>query len=117
MLGKKNIYRKPAVIIASVVILLLLNILVINNPAFAKRIFDSSEKTEQVSTITVQGNDNQQADQIEGTINTEGTETIGDESQKAAYPECMSTALDSIQKRLTVLEDNVPVIKQEKKVE
>ena len=49
MLGKKSIYRKPAVIIASVLILLLLNVLIINNPAFAEKVFNTDEQTEQVS--------------------------------------------------------------------
>ena len=48
MLGKKSIYRKPAVILGSLVLLMLLNLVVVNNPMFAKRVADLG-KTEQVS--------------------------------------------------------------------
>ena len=47
--GKKSIYRRPAVIFSALAILLLLNIVVVNNPMFATKIADLGEKTEQVS--------------------------------------------------------------------
>ena len=40
MLGKKSIYRRPAVIFASLVVLLLLNVVVVNNPMFATFVTD-----------------------------------------------------------------------------
>ena len=40
MLGKKSIYRRPAVIFASLVVLLLLNVVVVNNPMFATFVAD-----------------------------------------------------------------------------
>ena len=51
MLGKKSIYRKPAVIIGSLVLLMLLNMVVVNNPMFATKVADLG-KTEQVSEMT-----------------------------------------------------------------
>ena len=49
MLGKKkSIYRRPFVILASVILLILLNVAVVNNPAFATRIADLGEQTEMV---------------------------------------------------------------------
>ncbi|MBO6026613.1 MAG: sodium ion-translocating decarboxylase subunit beta [Bacteroidales bacterium] len=53
MLGKKSIYRRPTVILASLVVLLLLNIVVVNNPMFATRVSDLTEQTEQVSDMSV----------------------------------------------------------------
>ena len=40
MLGKNNTKRKPFVILGSIVLLLLLNVLVVNNPAFATLVGD-----------------------------------------------------------------------------
>ena len=56
MLGKKSIYRKPAVIIGSVVILLLLNIVVVNNPAFARRVVESETIAQVSETATQESN-------------------------------------------------------------
>ena len=53
MLSKKSTYRKPAVIIGSLVLLMLLNLMVVNNPMFAKRVADLG-KTEQVSEMTAE---------------------------------------------------------------
>ena len=64
MLRKKSIYRKPFVIIASVVILLLLNVVIVNNPTFATRIADLGDKTEQVSELIAQNNGNQQIENV-----------------------------------------------------
>ena len=61
MLGKKSIYRKPAVIIGSLVLLMLLNILVVNNPMFATKVADLA-KTEQVSEMTVEQSNAQLAE-------------------------------------------------------
>ena len=61
MLGKKSIYRKPAVIIGSLVLLMLLNMLVVNNPMFATKVADLA-KTEQVSEMTVEQSNAQLAE-------------------------------------------------------
>ena len=61
MLGKKSIYRKPAVIIGSLVLLMLLNMLVVNNPMFATKVTDLA-KTEQVSEMTVEQSNAQLAE-------------------------------------------------------
>ncbi len=52
MLGKKSIYRRPVVILASLVVLFLLNIAVVNNPLFATKVADLGAQTEQVSEMT-----------------------------------------------------------------
>ena len=61
MLGKKSIYRKPAVIIGSLVLLMLLNLVVVNNPMFATKIADLGQ-TEQVSEMTVEQSNAQLAE-------------------------------------------------------
>ena len=61
MLGKKSIYRKPAVIIGSLVLLMLLNMLVVNNPMFATKVADLA-KTEQVSDMTAEQSNAQLAE-------------------------------------------------------
>ena len=66
MLGKKSIYRKPAVIIGSLVLLMLLNLVVVNNPMFATRVADLG-KTEQVSEMTAEES-NAQLAETDGTI-------------------------------------------------
>ena len=62
MLGKKSIYRRPVVILASLVVLLLLNIAVVNNPMFATRVSDLTEQTNSVSEMSVEENNAQLAD-------------------------------------------------------
>ena len=62
MLGKKSIYRRPAVILGSLVLLMLLNIVVVNNPMFATRVADLGGKTEQVSDMTAQESNAQLAE-------------------------------------------------------
>ena len=52
MLGKKSTYRKPAVILGSLVLLMLLNLVVVNNPMFATKVTDLCQKTEQVTEMT-----------------------------------------------------------------
>ena len=53
MLGKKSIYRRPIVILASLVVLLLLNMAVVNNPALATRVSDLTEQTATVAEMSV----------------------------------------------------------------
>ena len=52
MLGKKSIYRRPVVILASLMVLFLLNIAVVNNPLFATKVADLGAQTEQMSEMT-----------------------------------------------------------------
>ncbi len=65
MLGKKSIYRRPAVILASVVVLLLLNLVVVNNPMFATRISDLTEQTDSVTEMSVEESNAQLAEMAE----------------------------------------------------
>ena len=100
MLGKKSIYRKPAVIIASVVILLLLNILVVNNPMFATRVADMGKTTEQVSETTAPETDVQQAEET----------TAYDAAIAESQPESgLEQKVNTLDKRLTAIEEaNAP---------
>ena len=68
MLGKKSIYRKPAVILGSLVLLMLLNLLVVNNPTFATRISDLGSKTEQVSEMTPEESNAQLAEMADAIV-------------------------------------------------
>ena len=67
MLGKKSIYRRPIVILASVVVLFLLNMAVVNNPMFATRISDLTEQTESVSEMSVEESNAQLAEMADNT--------------------------------------------------
>ena len=55
MLKKKSIYRRPIVILASLIVLILFNLAVVNNPMFATKIADLGGKDEQTE-MTVQEN-------------------------------------------------------------
>ena len=68
MLGKKSIYRKPAVILGSLVLLMLLNLVVVNNPMFATRIADLGGKTEQVSEMTPEESNAQLAEMADAIV-------------------------------------------------
>jgi oxaloacetate decarboxylase beta subunit len=91
MLGKKSIYRKPAVIIGSLVLLMLLNLVVVNNPMFAKRVADLG-KTEQVSEMTVEESNAQLA---------EMADAIVAEQQKTAE---LGQKVESLNQRVATLE-------------
>ena len=91
MLGKKSIYRKPAVIIGSLVLLMLLNLVVVNNPMFAKRVADLG-KTEQVSEMTVEESNAQLA---------EIADAIVAEQQKSAE---LGQQIESLNQRVATLE-------------
>ena len=91
MLGKKSIYRKPAVIIGSLVLLMLLNLVVVNNPMFAKRVADLG-KTEQVSEMTVEESNAQLA---------EIADAIVAEQQKTAE---LGQKVESLNQRVATLE-------------
>lgn len=65
MLGKKSIYRRPAVILASLAVLLLLNLVVVNNPMFATRISDLTEQTDSVTEMSVEESNAQLAEMAE----------------------------------------------------
>ena len=102
MLGKKSIYRKPAVILGSLVLLMLLNLLVVNNPMFATKVSDLAGKTEQVSEMTPEES-NAQLAEIADAIVAEQTAELGHE-------------IESIDKRVTALEEKTPItLIQEKK--
>jgi oxaloacetate decarboxylase beta subunit len=92
MLGKKSIYRKPAVILGSLVLLMLLNLLVVNNPTFATRIADLGSKTELVSEMTPEESNAQLA---------EMADAIVAEQQKSAE---LGQQIENLNQRVTTLE-------------
>ena len=91
MLGKKSIYRKPAVILGSLVLLMLLNLVVVNNPMFATKVADLG-KTEQVSEMTPEESNAQLA---------ELADAIVAEQQKSAE---LGQQIDNLNQRVTTLE-------------
>ena len=91
MLGKKSIYRRPAVILGSLVLLMLLNLVVVNNPMFAKRVADLG-KTEQVSEMTAEESNAQLA---------EMADAIVAEQQKSAE---LGQQIENLNQRVTTLE-------------
>ncbi len=91
MLGKKSIYRKPAVILGSLVLLMLLNLVVVNNPMFAKRVADLG-KTEQVSEMTAEESNAQLA---------EMADAIVAEQQKSVE---LGQQIENLNQRVTTLE-------------
>ena len=91
MLGKKSIYRKPAVIIGSLVFLMLLNMVVVNNPMFATKVADLG-KTEQVSEMTVEQSNAQLA---------EIADAVVAESAKTAE---LGQQIENLDQRVTALE-------------
>ena len=74
MLGKNSIYRKPIVILASLVILLLLNVVVVNNPIFATKVAELAGQTETVEDMTVEES-NAQLAQIADSMVTDAAES------------------------------------------
>ena len=91
MLGKKSIYRRPAVILGSLVLLMLLNLAVVNNPMFATRVADLG-KTEQVSEMTPEESNAQLA---------EMADAIVAEQQKSAE---LGQQIENLNQRVTTLE-------------
>ena len=90
MLGKKSIYRKPAVILGSLVLLMLLNLVVVNNPMFATRVADLGGKTEQVSEMTPQESNAQLAEMADAIV-AEKTAELGQQ-------------IENLNQRVTTLE-------------
>ena len=93
MLGKKSIYRRPAVILGSLVLLMLLNLVVVNNPMFATKVSDLTGKTEQVSEMTPEESNAQLA---------ELADAIVAEQQKSAE---LGQQIQNLDKRVTTLEN------------
>ena len=62
MLKKKSIYRRPIVIFATLAVLLLFNVAVVNNPMFATRVADLVGQTETVSDMSVEESNAQLAE-------------------------------------------------------
>ena len=93
MLGKKSIYRRPAVILGSLVLLMLLNLVVVNNPMFATRVADLGKKTEQVSAMTPEESNAQLA---------EMADAIVAEQQKSAE---LGQQIENLNQRVTTLEN------------
>ena len=91
MLGKKSIYRRPAVILGSLVLLMLLNLVVVNNPMFATRVADLG-KTEQVSEMTPEESNAQLAEMADALVA---------ESQKNAE---LDAQVQNLDRRVTALE-------------
>ena len=91
MVGKKSIYRKPAVIIGSLVLLMLLNLVVVNNPMFATKVADLG-KTEQVSEMSAQESNAQLA---------EISDALVAESQKTAE---LGQQVQNLDRRVAELE-------------
>ena len=92
MLGKKSIYRRPAVILGSLVLLMLLNLAVVNNPMFATKVADLG-KTEQVSEMTPEESNAQLA---------ELADAIVAEQQKSSE---LGQQIDNLNQRVTTLEN------------
>ena len=67
MLKKKSIYRRPLVILASVIVLILFNLAVVNNPMFATRISDLTQ-SEEVTALSVEENNAQLADMADSMV-------------------------------------------------
>ena len=83
MLGKKSIYRRPVVILASLVVLFLLNMAVVNNPMFATRISDLTEQTTEVSDMSVEESNAQLAEMADSML-AEAAETASTAAQQVA---------------------------------
>ena len=83
MLGKKSIYRRPVVILASLVVLFLLNMAVVNNPMFATRISDLTEQTTEVSDMSVEESNAQLAEMADSMV-AEAAETASTAAQQVA---------------------------------
>jgi len=83
MLGKKSIYRRPVVILASLVVLLLLNIVVVNNPMFATRVGDFTEQTDSVSAMSVDESNAQMAEMADAVV----AEAAAEQPQTLDVPE------------------------------
>ena len=90
MLKKKSIYRRPIVILGSLVLLMLLNLLVVNNPMFATKVSDLTGKTEQVSEMTPEESNAQLAEMADAIV-AEKTAELGQQ-------------IENLNQRVTTLE-------------
>ncbi len=84
MLGKKSVYRKPLVVIFTLLILGILNSVVVNNPTFATRVSDLTGQTAKVSEMAL-AQSNTQNMAVQGVNVTNTTQTM-----EKAEPEQLS---------------------------
>lgn len=96
MLGKKSIYRRPLVILASIVVLLLLNMAVVNNPLFATRVSDLTAQTETVAEVSAEESNAQLADVADSMVAAQNeaqqmTKTATEQQQTLQAAEDLST--------------------------
>lgn len=68
MLGKKSIYRKPVTILVTLVLLIVFNLAVVNNPMFATKVSDLFAQTETVTDMSVEESVAQQAQMVDAMI-------------------------------------------------
>ena len=72
MLKKKSVYRRPFVILTAVVLLLILNLAVINNPLFATKVDSLISGNEEVTEMTVEESNAQTAAMGEAVAEMQG---------------------------------------------
>lgn len=68
MLGKNNIYRKPVTILVTLVLLMVFNLAVVNNPTFATKVSDLFSNTDEVTEMTIEEDIAQQAGLVDAII-------------------------------------------------
>ena len=88
MLKKKSIYRRSLVILASVAVLLLFNLAVVNNPMFATRVSDLTGQSEEVTELSVEESNAQLADMADAQIEeVQAAEAAAPAQQVVSAPE------------------------------
>ena len=93
MLGKKSIYRRPAVILASLLILLLLNVVVVNNPMLATRVSDLTEQTDSVTEMSLEESNAQTAAMVDAMTEPQEEQTLSVEEQRPSTTEQLKDGL------------------------
>ena len=87
MFKKKSIYRRPLVILASVVVLILFNFAVVNNPLFATRVSELTGKTDTVTKVSNVENNVQLADTVVPQITSQTDDTTEPPQEKVTASE------------------------------